>query len=143
MSLGEIARLDELEHRCRAGEVTETDLVERFALVWPGYVLDPGHALPSPARIAVEASIGTNRSLAEHFERKTLVERLPSATLPVLFVHGERSVVPVHASAETCALVPGAEFVAVPDAGHFLWIDRPGAARDAVEPFLARYARAR
>jgi pimeloyl-ACP methyl ester carboxylesterase len=86
----------------------------------------------------VQASIDTNRSLAEHFERGALVERLPSATLPVLFVHGELSVVPPQASAATCALVPGAEFVAVPRAGHFPWLDRPGSVHDAVQGFLAR-----
>jgi proline iminopeptidase len=86
----------------------------------------------------VEASIETNRSLAEHFERGTLRERLPSATLPVLFVHGEESALPVRGSRDTAALIPDAELVVVPGVGHFPWIERPGSVKDAVAPFLAR-----
>lgn len=137
LSPDEITRLDELERRRRAGEITEDELIERFALVWPHYFVVPC-ALPPPAHIGVEASIGTNRSLGEHFERRTLVDRLPSARLPVLFVHGKESIVPLHASAATCALVPGGQFVAVEECGHFPWLERPGSVRGAVETFLAR-----
>jgi pimeloyl-ACP methyl ester carboxylesterase len=134
----EIAELDRIEARRRAGEVTEAELVRRFALVWPGYFHDRALALPGPTHIGVEASIGTNRSLAEHFERGTLRERLPSATLPVLFVHGEKSALPVRGSRDTARLIPGAELVLVPAAGHFPWVERPGSVRNAVEPFVAR-----
>jgi pimeloyl-ACP methyl ester carboxylesterase len=138
LSADEVARLDALERRRRTGEITEDELIERFELVWPHYFYVPGCALPPPSHIGVQASIGTNRSLDEHFERRTLLDHLPAAKLPTLFVHGEQSVVPLYASAATCALVPGGEFVAVPECGHFLWIERPGCVRDAVERFLAR-----
>ena len=65
----------------RAGEITEDELIERFALVWPHYFVVPC-ALPPPAHIGVEASIGTNRSLGEHFERRTLVDRPPLGPPP-------------------------------------------------------------
>jgi pimeloyl-ACP methyl ester carboxylesterase len=138
LSPQEIARLDEIEDRRRGGEITEQELVERFAMLWPRYFLDPDAALPPPDHVGVEASVSTNESIAEHFGRLTLAKRLPAAKLPTLFVHGEQSVVPLHASTATCALVPGGEFVAVPDCGHFLWIEAPGCVRDAVERFLAR-----
>lgn len=134
----QIVRLDEVEDRRRVGEVTEEDLIERFALVWPGFFHRPEPALPSPGHVGVEAYIGTNQSLAEHFERGTLAQRLPSATVPALFVHGEQSVIPPRASAATCGLVPGAEFVTVAECGHFPWIEQPGSVRNAVCPFLAR-----
>jgi proline iminopeptidase len=79
-----------------------------------------------------------SRSLAEHFERGTLAERLPAADLPVLFVLGAQSTMPVRSTTETAALVPGAEVVVVPDCGHFPWIEQPGSVRSAVESFLAR-----
>jgi pimeloyl-ACP methyl ester carboxylesterase len=138
LSPDQIARLDEVEDRRRAGEVSEEQLIERFALVWPGYFRDPRKALPPPEHIGVEASIGTNRSLAKHFDRGTLARHLPSASLPVLFVHGEQSAIPMHASAATCALVPNAEFVAVAECGHFVWVEQPGSVRKAVGAFLAR-----
>ena len=56
----------------------------------------------------------------------------------MLFVHGEESALPVRGSRDTAALIPDAELVVVPGAGHFPWIERPGSVRDAVEPFLAR-----
>jgi pimeloyl-ACP methyl ester carboxylesterase len=132
----EVRRLDDIEARRRAGAVDETDLVERFRLVWPGFFADPDRMLPAPQHVGVEASVGTNRSIAEHFERGTLRKRLPGATLPVLIVHGGLSPLPVRSSVETAALVPGAGLVVVANASHFPWVDLPGAVRDAVEPFL-------
>ena len=41
LSADEIARLDELERRRRAGQITEDELIERFALVWPHYFVVP------------------------------------------------------------------------------------------------------
>jgi pimeloyl-ACP methyl ester carboxylesterase len=134
----EVATLDAIEARRRAGVVGEAELVERFRLVWPSYFVDPGVTLPPPARIGVDASIGTNRSITEHFERGTLRTGLPSATLPALFVHGELSVNPLQATEQTAALIPGAEVAVAPGGGHFPWIESPGSVRDAVERFLDR-----
>ena len=137
LSQAEVARVEEIEARRREGEATEADLLERFALIWPGYFVDPQRALPPPRRIGVEASIGTNRSIAEHFDRSTLRTRLPEARLPALFVCGEESALPVRWAAATAALIPGAELVSVPGAGHFPWVERPGCVRAAVAAFLA------
>ena len=133
----EIARLDAIEGRRREGVVTETELVERFRMVWPSYFVDPSATLPPPARVGVEASIGTNRSIGEHFERGTLRLGLPAATLPALFVHGELSIIPPSATEQTAALIPGARVAVVPGAGHFPWIEEPESVHDAVESFLA------
>jgi pimeloyl-ACP methyl ester carboxylesterase len=115
--------------------VTEAELVERFALVWPHYFVRPAEkALPPPERVGVQASIETNRSLAEHFERGILARALPAARLPVLFVHGGADPMPLGA---TAALVPGALVETIPDAGHFPWVEQPEAFRRAVERLLA------
>jgi proline iminopeptidase len=137
LSSEQTARLDEIEARRRAGEVTEAELVERFAIAWPTYFADPANATPPPVRVGVQASIEVNRSLVDHFERRTLVQGLPAAALPALFVHGELSVIPVWSTTETDGLIPGAEVVVVPGSGHFPWVEQPGSVRDAVEPFLA------
>jgi pimeloyl-ACP methyl ester carboxylesterase len=134
----QVERLDAIEARRRRGEMDEAELVERFELVWPQFFADPAKALAAPVQVGAAASIGTNRSLAEHFERGTLAGRLPQAILPALFVHGELSAMPVLGSVETAALISGAEVVVVPGAGHFPWVERPGCVRDAVEAFLAR-----
>lgn len=131
------ARNLEIEERRRTGVVQEADLVERFAVVWPHYFADGQVAIPPPARVGVESSIGTNRSLSEHFERRTLALALPDARLPALFVHGEEDPLPVRSSADTAALIPGARVETIPACGHFPWAERPAAFRAAVERLLA------
>lgn len=134
----QVRRLDAIEAAARVGEVTEADVLERLALVWPQFFVDPAKALPTPGRRSVEGSVGTNRSITDHFERRTLLEGLPAARLPLLVVHGERSPMPLWSAADTAALVPGAEVAVVPGAGHFPWVERPGSVRDAVGAFLPR-----
>jgi proline iminopeptidase len=127
------ARIREIEERRRAGDVTEAELLERFALSWPHYFARPERALPPPQRVGVQASIETNRSLAEHFERGTLARRLPAARLPALFVHGEDDPMPL---GDTATLIPGARVETIPDSGHFPWVEQPEAFRAAVERLL-------
>lgn len=128
------ARVREIEERRRAGDVTEAELVERFRLVWPVYftrvVSSP------PERVGVQASIETNRSLAEHFERRTLARRLPEVRARALFVHGEHDPLPPESSTGTAALIPGALVETIPDCGHFPWLEQPEAFRAAVERLL-------
>lgn len=133
-----VARLDAVEARRRGGEVTEEELVERFAIVWPQYFADEAHPLSrSPVtHVGVAASIGVNRSIAEHFERGTLVRGLPDVRLPVLFVHGELDAGPPRASTETAKLIPGARVELIPGCGHFPWLERPGAVAEQVGGFL-------
>jgi proline iminopeptidase len=132
----ERARVDEIERKRRDGAVTEAELVERLTLVWPQYFTHPEAASPPPARVGVEASIGANRSLAEHFERRTLAEGLAKVRLPVRFVHGEQDAMPVRATVATAALAPDALVEIVPDCGHFPWLEQPARFRAAVESLL-------
>jgi proline iminopeptidase len=134
----QIARIHAIEERRRSGEVSEAELVERFALGWPAYFHDPEPASPPPERVGLEASIETNRSLAEHFERRTLIRRLPEVRAPALFVHGESDPLPPESSTLTAALIPGALGETIPDCGHFPWLEQPAAFRSAVEGLLAR-----
>lgn len=132
------ARVDEVEQRRRAGEVTEAELVERFALIWPQFFATKRTTFPAPARVGVQASIGTNRSLSEHFERGTLARGLPAARLPALFVHGEEDPLPLRWTIATAGLIPGALVETIPECGHFPWLEQPDAFRAAVERLIAR-----
>jgi pimeloyl-ACP methyl ester carboxylesterase len=130
------SRIDEIERRRREGRVSEAELAERFALVWPQFFADPARATPPPARVGVQASIETNRSIAEHFRSKTLAHGLPDLTLRALFVHGEEDPLPLRSSTATAVLIPGARIEAIPECGHFPWHERPAAFRVAVERLL-------
>ena len=134
----QVARLDEIEARRRGGEATEAELVERFAMLWPRFFADPASAPPNPAgHVGARCSADTNASIARHFERRTLAQKLPNARLPALFVHGACDPLPLRSSTETAALIPGATVEAFAGCGHFPWLERPGELRRAAQRFLS------
>ena len=47
--------------------------------------------------------------------------------LPVGFVHGALSPMPIAASTDTAERIPGAWVDVVDGAGHFVWVEAPGA----------------
>ena len=71
----QMSRIRELDERRRAGELTEAELLERFGLIWLPFFAHPEVAGDPPVHVGVQASIGTNRSISEHFERGTLGPR--------------------------------------------------------------------
>jgi pimeloyl-ACP methyl ester carboxylesterase len=54
----------------------------------------------------------------------------------VLLIHGERDPLPVGSAFDTAELIPGARVDVVPDCGHFVWFERPGAVRASVARFV-------
>jgi proline iminopeptidase len=136
LSAEEVARVDEIEARRHAGEVTDEELVERWGLLWPQFFLHEELASAPPKNVGPQCSIGTNASIFAHFEQRTLELRLPGACLPLLIVHGAQSPLTVESAERTAALVPGAVFEPIDDCGHFPWIEQPGSVRRAVERFL-------
>jgi pimeloyl-ACP methyl ester carboxylesterase len=141
MTDDEIGFVRETQARRRAGEVSEADLVEVFRIVWPRFFLDAASATAPPEHVGAEASIGTNRSLAEHFARGTLRKGLPSAKAPVLFFHGEHDPMPIRTAWETAALIEGARVEPVAGAAHFPWVEQPTAFRRARGVVPVRAAR--
>ena len=129
------ARVREIEAKEEAGTATPEESLEDFRLVWPSYFADPASAPPMPEMdMAVQPFTATMASIAEHSEAGTLVRGLPAvpAEIPVLFLHGAASPMPLRASTDTAALIPHARVEVVEGAGHFIWLERPGAVRDAV-----------
>jgi len=132
----ERARVLEVEALRRRGEATDEMLYERFTLVWPQYFADPAAAAEPPQRVGSEPSTGTNASIAEHFQRGTLIGALPEVRLPALFVHGVLDPLPLWSVERTAALIPGARLETIPACGHFPWWERPGEIRRIVGEFL-------
>jgi proline iminopeptidase len=132
----EVERAAEILDKRNAGEATEQELVERWAIMWPQYFLREELAPAPPRNVGLQCSVDTNASMAAHFGQRTLERGLPEARLRVLIVHGVQSPLPIESLERTAALIPGATFERVEATGHFPWLEQPGAVRAAVERFL-------
>jgi pimeloyl-ACP methyl ester carboxylesterase len=117
--------LDELTTKGAAGD----DLaLEQMRLVWPAYFADPEHAPPMPElRMASERSAQMGQSILA--ELPALEAGLPQIGVPVGFAHGSRSPMPLAASTDAADRIPGAWVDVVDGAGHFVWVEAPGAVR--------------
>lgn len=125
------ARATEIDDRAMVGEATDAELSESLRLLWPAYFADPGGAAPMPAiDLSVEAYAGTFESVAALLPG--LADRLQGCSVPTRFVHGAGSPMPVTASSDVAELI-GAEVDVVPGAGHFIWLEAPGAVRASLD----------
>lgn len=133
-------RMAEIEQREERGEATAEESLESFGMIWPGYFADPAKA-PAMPPIALNGAcfIETMASTTAHAESGTLAEALPRLPehLPVLFIHGADSPMPVRTSTETAALIPHARVELIERAGHFVWIDQPQRTHAAIIAFVA------
>jgi pimeloyl-ACP methyl ester carboxylesterase len=128
------ARAKELDERAMAGGGTDEEADESLRLVWPYYFARPESAPPMPElTVSVPLYAGVVASVHEHFERGTLERGLPSFAGPLAIIHGEEDPLPIEASRATAALVPHAVLEPIADAGHFPWLERPEALREAAE----------
>ena len=128
------ARAQELDERAMAGGGTAEDALEGLAIVWPGYFSSPAKAPPMPPLgLSLECYAGTFDSIHQHFEHQTLERSLPSLKIPAVFVLGAASPIPPRHGVASAALIPGARHVIEDDCGHFIWLERPGSVRRALQ----------
>jgi len=128
------ARAEELDERALAGQGTADDALEGLAIVWPGYFSSPDKATPMPPlSLSLECYAGTFASIHSHFEQQTLERRLPSVKIPAVFVLGAASPIPPRHGVASAALIPGARHIVEDDCGHFVWLERPGSVRRALQ----------
>jgi pimeloyl-ACP methyl ester carboxylesterase len=128
-------RLDEIEAREDAGEATAEDSLESLSVVWPNYFADPATAPPMPPlRLSSEGYAETFASLIDHAGRGTLTTGLPQVPpeIPVTFIHGAQSPMPLRTSVDTAALIPHAQVEVIEDSGHFMWLEQSQAMRAAI-----------
>jgi pimeloyl-ACP methyl ester carboxylesterase len=133
------ARARELDELTTAGAANDELALEQMRLVWPAYFADPEQAPEMPElRIASERSAEMGRSILA--ELPVLEARLPEIRMPVGFVHGSRSPMPLAASTDAADRIPGAWVEVVDGAGHFVWVESPGAVRAALRRLTAARA---
>jgi pimeloyl-ACP methyl ester carboxylesterase len=119
-------RAREIDELSTAGEADDALALAGMRLVWPAYFADPEQAPPMPAlRIASARSAEMVPSILA--ELPALEAGLPGIRVPVGFVHGSRSPMPLAASTDAADRIPGAWVEVVEGAGHFTWVEAPGA----------------
>jgi pimeloyl-ACP methyl ester carboxylesterase len=123
-------RARELDELSMAGEADDELALEGMRLVWPAYFADPENAPPMTDVQITTARSGMVESIKA--ELPVLEAGLPGIRVPVGFVHGSRSPMPVAASADAAERIPGAWVELVDGAGHFIWVEAPGAVRAAL-----------
>jgi pimeloyl-ACP methyl ester carboxylesterase len=120
------ARARELDELASNGAVDDELALEGMRLVWSAYFADPEAAPPMPKlRMASERSARMVQSILA--ELPALEAGLGRIRVPVGFVHGSRSPMPVAASTDAAERIPGAWVDVVDGAGHFVWVEAPGA----------------
>jgi len=130
-------RAREIDELSMAGKA-DTDLaLEGMRLVWPAYYADPETAPPMPElRMAIER--GSEMMPSIMAELPALEAGLPGIRVPVGFVHGSRSPMPLAASTDSAGRIPGAWVEVIEGAGHFVWFEAPGAVRTALRRLTHR-----
>jgi pimeloyl-ACP methyl ester carboxylesterase len=130
------ARARELDELSTAGAVDDELALEGMRLVWSAYFADPENAPPMPAlRLASERSAEMVPSIMA--ELPALEAGLPEIRVPVGFVHGSLSPMPLAASTDAAERIPGAWVEVVEGAGHFTWVEAPGAVLAALRRLTA------
>jgi pimeloyl-ACP methyl ester carboxylesterase len=130
------ARARELDELSMKGEADDALALEAMRLVWPAYFADPEAAPPMPElRMASERSAQMVQSI--NAELPKLEAGLSQIRVPVGFVHGSRSPMPLEASTDAAERIPGAWVDVVEGAGHFIWVEAPGAVRDSLRRLTA------
>lgn len=134
---GPASRANELTSRLTAGEGTKDDHLEFLAIAWPCYFSSPEKAPPMPEMDwSMQCFEETNASVREHLEKKTLASLLPTVEVPTVFLMGAESPIPPHHGVASAELIPGATYRIEEDCGHFVWLERPGSVRRALESLV-------
>jgi pimeloyl-ACP methyl ester carboxylesterase len=126
LSDDQLSRMAEIDALEQAGEASEAESLESLRIVWPNYFAKPAAAPPMPPMdINLQAHMGIWSSVAEHCSTGTLARSLPfvPASLPVLFVHGAQSPMPVRTTTDSAALIPHARVEVLDGCGHFPWLE--------------------
>jgi pimeloyl-ACP methyl ester carboxylesterase len=129
-------RARELDELAMAGAADDELALEGMRLVWAAYFADPERAPPMPdLRIASARSAEMVASIQA--DLPALEAGLAEIRVPVGFVHGSRSPMPVAASTDAAERIPGAWVEVVEGAGHFVWVEAPGAVRASLRRLTA------
>jgi proline iminopeptidase len=126
------AKVAELDQNASNSERSDADVIDNMRRYWPAYFARWDDAPPMPPmRISVAAYAAGFESLTTRLPE--LEAALPTIGVPVGFLAGGASPMPVEATAATAARIPGAWVETAHRAGHFPWVEQPGSVRAALD----------
>ena len=130
-------RADELDRLALAGMSSPEQDDESLRLIWPAYFPDVQGAAPYRSIAMSSQAYGqTYASLIA--ELPTLADHLRGCPVPTVLLSGQGSPMPLTACTETAELFTDADVEIVEGAGHFIWLDKPGAVSAAIDRLLRR-----
>lgn len=136
--LSRLLALESMEHRSPEEEV------EWRSLRWAPEFADRHRALelasidaaaPWSVNLECNATIGAE---TKRWDFEAVLTGCRSIGVPTLLVHGADDPRPPFAIDDLAGAIPDAEVTVVDHAGHYPWLERPGAVASAVRPFLRR-----
>ena len=130
-------RFDELDAKEAAEGLSPEEDIEQLELLWPSYFAEPSTApaMP-PTEFSQPAYVGL---MADANARLPEIEAaLPAIRVPVGVLVGERSPIPTRAGTDTADRISQAWWRVEPGAGHFIWLEVPGAVLAAMERLTHR-----
>ena len=127
------ARLEELEEKEKAAGLGAEEQDEFQAIIWPAYFADPENVMPRPeTRVRSEVFEGLTAEVGEGSEE--VAAALGRGEVPYGVLAGAASPFPWGQVARaTAELSPVGFLKVVPNAGHFVWYEAPGAVRSALD----------
>ena len=88
-------------------------------------------------RLAANHRVGIRRATVGVIERQGVEDELGQIAIPTLVIEGEEdAAVPPERAKRTAKLIPGAQLVMIPHAGHTSSVEEPAAVTAAIEEFL-------
>jgi pimeloyl-ACP methyl ester carboxylesterase len=134
MSPESAAAYGALAERLAGPDPAMEDMTASLRLLWPGYFADQSSIISYPPDLRLDpvSYVGTFGSIAEHLAGG-FAAKLASVNAPAVFVLGGGSPMPVSQGEQTAALLPAAQVVVVPDAGHMPWHEQPGCVAAALD----------
>jgi pimeloyl-ACP methyl ester carboxylesterase len=125
------------DERWEAGTATLAEAIELHRIIWPGYFADPENVpSPLPERMSLDAMEGIFSEIDEGIEE--VAAALSRGDITYGIVAGGASPMPWgQAARATAELSPSSFLRIVPQAGHFVWYEAPGAVMAALKELQA------